>query len=160
MTSWTSTVHISPLLTNDDLRKLEKSPDDEHETALLKLLSTNQTKGYQSLCIPLTTDKWKVRWREMCLLSPGDDRDDATIAAERRAEEWREKPAFLLEEVTVTRLGTYSCAVCCALLRRLCWADEAAGVIALLSDWLELDAEDDWLRGDFEIVRSHPYVSA
>lgn len=30
--------------------------------------------------------------------------------------------------------------------------DEAEGVIAMISDWLELDATDDWVRHDSEIV--------
>lgn len=30
--------------------------------------------------------------------------------------------------------------------------DEAEGVIAMISDWLELDAVDDWVRHDSEIV--------
>jgi hypothetical protein len=31
-------------------------------------------------------------------------------------------------------------------------ADEAEGVTAMVSDWLELDAADDWVRHDSEIV--------
>ena len=30
--------------------------------------------------------------------------------------------------------------------------DEAEGVIAMISDWLELDATDDWVRHDSEMV--------
>lgn len=30
--------------------------------------------------------------------------------------------------------------------------DEADGVIVMVSDWLELDAADDWVRHDSEIV--------
>lgn len=30
--------------------------------------------------------------------------------------------------------------------------DEAEGVTAMISDWLELDAADDWIRHDAEIV--------
>lgn len=31
--------------------------------------------------------------------------------------------------------------------------DEAEGVIVMISEWLELDAADDWVRHDAEIVR-------
>lgn len=31
-------------------------------------------------------------------------------------------------------------------------ADEAEGVTVIVSDWLELDAADDWVRHDSEIV--------
>ena len=30
--------------------------------------------------------------------------------------------------------------------------DETEGVTAMISDWLELDAADDWVRHDSEIV--------
>jgi hypothetical protein len=32
--------------------------------------------------------------------------------------------------------------------------DEAEGVTVMVSEWLELDATDDWVRHDAEIVRS------
>lgn len=35
--------------------------------------------------------------------------------------------------------------------------DEAEGVIGVISDWLELDSLDEWVRHDAETVR--PYVS-
>lgn len=59
--------------------------------------------------------------------------DDPQIG--KVAEEWREKPAFALDEVTVTRL------------------DEAEGTTVMISDWLEVDGPDDWIRHDAEIVR-------
>lgn len=52
------------------------------------------------------------------------------------AERWRAKPGFLVDEVTITRL------------------DEAEGIAVMISDWLELDAEDDGIRHDAEIVCS------
>jgi hypothetical protein len=30
--------------------------------------------------------------------------------------------------------------------------DEADGATVLVSEWLELDADDDWVRDDYEIV--------
>ena len=34
----------------------------------------------------------------------------------------------------------------------VCGLDEAECIIPLISDWLELDANDDWVRHDAEIV--------
>lgn len=34
-------------------------------------------------------------------------------------------------------------------------SDEAELAVILLSDWLELDAPDDWIRHDAEMVRPH-----
>ena len=60
----------------------------------------------QALCIPLTTDKWRTRWRGMCLLSDeaGEGSSDKS-EFEKQAEEWRAKPVFARDEVTITRLG-------------------------------------------------------
>jgi hypothetical protein len=52
------------------------------------------------------------------------------------AEQWRARPGFLQDEVTITRI------------------DEAEGITLMISDWLELDAEDDGIRHDAEIVQS------
>ena len=38
-------------------------------------------------------------------------------------------------------------------------ADEAEHVAILVSEWLELDAPDDWVRHDSEIVRPTPLVA-
>jgi hypothetical protein len=37
-------------------------------------------------------------------------------------------------------------------------SDEAEGIIVMASSWLALDAIDDWVRHDAEIVRSIPYI--
>ncbi|GJE96614.1 PRMT5-domain-containing protein [Phanerochaete sordida] len=91
-----------------------------------------RAKGYDGICLPLTNDKWKARWRELCLV-PADGSPDAA-ALEQSAENWRSKPVFLRDEVTITRL------------------DEADNSIILLSDWLELDSADAWVRHDAEIA--------
>jgi len=71
----------------------------------------------------------------MCVISSERDRDsERGEGSEFRAETWRAHPVFELGEVTMTRL------------------DEAEGVIAMISDWLELDAEDNWVRHDSEIA--------
>ncbi|KAJ7170626.1 shk1 kinase-binding protein 1 [Mycena crocata] len=132
--SWDNAASISTLLSLDDISKAAKEPPrPDAPTPVLALSTQARAKGYDLVCLPLTTDKWKKRWTEMCLLPTGTDLD-ADMAAERRAEAWRAKPAFLLDEVTITQL------------------DEAEGVTVLVSDWLELDAADDWVRHDAEIA--------
>ncbi|KAJ7903607.1 PRMT5 arginine-N-methyltransferase-domain-containing protein [Mycena olivaceomarginata] len=123
--SWDIAASISTLLTNP--------PTPDAPTPVLALSAEARSKGYDSVCLPLTTEKWKKRWTEMCLLPSGVDAD-ADMAAEQRAEAWRAKPGFLLDEVTITQLV------------------EAEGVTALISEWLELDAADDWVRHDAEIA--------
>ncbi|KAG6837372.1 hypothetical protein H0H93_010530 [Arthromyces matolae] len=127
---------ISTVLTLKDIAQATSSFDpssSELDTPLLQLLSETKAKGYDSITLPLTTEKWKKRWEEMCLLPPGSDKEDE-IRAEQAAEKWRSRPGFLSDEVTVTRL------------------DEAEGVTVIISDWLELDSVDDWVRHDAEIA--------
>lgn len=131
-------------------QQLPHAQKESLDTPVLRLIQDARTKGYEAICLPLTTEKWKERWEGMCLLptSPlkdggGDDSSaDAEIEAAKKeraaaAELWRAQPGFLVDEVTITRI------------------DEAAGIAVMISDWLELDAEDDGIRHDAEIVRSH-----
>lgn len=76
------------------------------ESALLKLIAEARLSGYRSVCVPLTTGKWKERWAETCLLPVEQENLSAENAsADHRAEIWRSNPAFELGEVTMTRLG-------------------------------------------------------
>ena len=40
-----------------------------------------------------------------------------------------------------------------------CVVEEAEYIIPIISDWLELDASDDWVRHDAEIVSRLPFRS-
>ncbi|KAI0701199.1 PRMT5-domain-containing protein [Cytidiella melzeri] len=113
------------------LSQLNES-DLSERTPSLKALAGARAKGYDGICLPLTNDKWKARWRSLCLLP--DDENPDKAALEQRAEQWRANPAFSRDEVTITQL------------------DEAENAVILLSDWLELDALDDWVRHDAEIA--------
>ncbi|KZT07625.1 PRMT5-domain-containing protein [Laetiporus sulphureus 93-53] len=124
----TITKHISL----EDLAVISERSNVSGETPVLKAVAEAQAKDYSAICCPLTTEKWKTRWQEMCLL-PADGIEDKN-ALERRAEEWRSKRVYLHDEVTLTRL------------------DEAERVIVMVSDWLELDATDDWVRHDAEMA--------
>ncbi|KAI0822469.1 PRMT5-domain-containing protein [Trametes gibbosa] len=116
----------------DDITEVARRNDLGDETPVLRATSDARAGGYDSLCVPLTNDKWKARWRELCILDPEGSPDK--LAIEQRAEAWRSKPAFFRDEVTISRL------------------EEAETLIPLISDWLELDASDDWVRHDAEIA--------
>jgi protein arginine N-methyltransferase 5 len=77
--------------------------DRDFQTPILRLLSDSKTKGYDTVCIPLTNEKWRTRWKKMCL-SP-EDEAEKDESAERISEAWRSNPVFLRDEVNVTRLG-------------------------------------------------------
>jgi len=91
-----------------DIASAAADRDPNYETPILRLLSTSKARGYDTVCIPLTNEKWQARWKNMCL-SPEDEgeKDDS---AERISEAWRSNPVFLSEEVNVTRLG--ACVEC------------------------------------------------
>jgi len=134
-----------------------------NESPVLEVTSEARSKGYDSVCLPLTTDAWKKRWTNMCLVpsSPGDDKKkresrresklmSRDFTAEKKAEAWREKPVFEANEVTMTRLGEFTCIAALDFYNNR--LDEAEGVTAIISEWLELDTDDDWIRLDTEIV--------
>ncbi|KAI9061047.1 PRMT5-domain-containing protein [Trametes sanguinea] len=121
--------------TLDDIAELSRRDDlADDETPVLRATSDARTVGYDTVCVPLTNEKWKARWRELCILSQDPEESADRLAIEQRAEAWRSKPAFFRDEVTVSRL------------------EEADCIIPLVSDWLELDASDDWVRHDAEIA--------
>ena len=58
-------------------------PDAEDlsdKTPSQKATAQARAKGYDGICLPLTNDKWKARWREMCLL-PAEGSPDAAAGA-------------------------------------------------------------------------------
>src|SRR5262245_29524354 len=99
MDSWNSAA-IVPFVTLNDI---QHAKDSSSQTPVLHLSAEARSMGYQGLCLPLTTESWKVRWEETCLLPIGSTERD--LAAERLAEEWRSKPVFNQGEVTMSRLG-------------------------------------------------------
>ncbi|PPQ67483.1 hypothetical protein CVT25_006024 [Psilocybe cyanescens] len=133
--SWDHCATLSTSLTLSDISKACRGLSDFQgdETAVLKVIGDSKQKGYKRVCMPLTTEKWKERWSKMCLL-PNESSDEDKESASKAAEAWRLNPAFQRDEVTITRL------------------DEAEGIIVMVSEWLELDAADDWVRHDAEIA--------
>ncbi|KAG6827203.1 hypothetical protein H0H92_012808 [Tricholoma furcatifolium] len=134
MTAWNASASISTFLTLDDISNASHTHDpSEYDTPVLQLLAEARSKGCDTIFLPLTTNEWKTRWESMCLLPPGSE-SEVQVHAEQKAEVWRSRPGFLKDEVTLTRL------------------DEAEGVTVMISEWLELDAVDDWVRHDAEIA--------
>jgi hypothetical protein len=146
MTSWENPVPVAAFFSSTDLEN--RSPRDSQ---VPPLIDDARSRSYDAVCIPLTTAKWMERWRGMCVIS--SEPDERPEGSELRAETWRANPVFQLGEVTMTCLGM-------SLLRGaglhvLMWShgsEEAGGVIVMVSDWLELDAADSWVRHDSEIV--------
>ncbi|TFK40311.1 shk1 kinase-binding protein 1 [Crucibulum laeve] len=130
MATWDPATALSTFLTLDDISRASQEVNPNYETPILKLVAEARSKGYDVLCLPLTTEKWKQRWSDMCLENPDRDKE----AAAKAAEAWRARPGFVRDEVTLTRLN------------------EAEGITAMVSEWLELDAPDDWVRHDAEIA--------
>ncbi|KIY43852.1 PRMT5-domain-containing protein [Fistulina hepatica ATCC 64428] len=134
MAFWEANQPAAPLaclVFPEALEKASRNVDDHFPTPVLALNAELKSKGYSAAAIPLTTDHWKVRWSKTCIV-PNDFEND--IEAQRTAEAWRARPVFNLDEVTMTRL------------------DEAQDVVGMVSDWLELDSSDDWVRTDAEIA--------
>ncbi|KAG6917003.1 hypothetical protein DXG01_004268 [Tephrocybe rancida] len=155
--AWSTSASISAHLTLADIHASSASPPSPSassstaETLILRLISDARSNGYDALALPLTTERWKTRWAEMCLLPPGADRE-MEIRKEEKAEVWRSRPAFEEGEVTMTRLGEYILDSPKVLVDMGVTLDEAEGATVMVSDWLELDATDDWVRHDAEIA--------
>jgi protein arginine N-methyltransferase 5 len=104
MSSWDRFCLLSTHITLKEFARVSIKGDSAYDSPTLKLVAEARSKEYDLICLPLTTDKWKTRWRDMCILPSGSDRV-RDVAAEERAEAWRASPAFMRDEVTTTRLG-------------------------------------------------------
>jgi protein arginine N-methyltransferase 5 len=104
--SWDYGAGLASYVTLEDIATASEDYARDYDTPVLKLIADERKRGYDTIYAPLTTDKWRTRWREMCL-APSDMEDDAEAAVrqQQRAEAWRSQPAFLEDEVTITRLG-------------------------------------------------------
>lgn len=98
---------LATTITHEHIQKKSTAQEQpSHQTPVLSLSVEAQNKGYQAICLPLTTGKWRERWRNMCIMpSTGTASNEEVIVAEKAAEVWRKSPSFLLDEVTITRLG-------------------------------------------------------
>lgn len=106
MASWDIAATISTLFTLQDISNASAIYDEKDETPVLQMIAAARSKDYDAIAMPLTTEMWKKRWSDMCLLPLGSD-PDMEIAAEQKAEAWRSRPYFMNDEVTLTRLGEF-----------------------------------------------------
>lgn len=95
---------LATVLTTEDVADAARAPDTNFATPVLQLAAEARAKGYDTLSLSLTTEKWRKRWTEMCLM-PMEATDVEKQAAMRTAEAWRSRPGFLKDEVTISRLG-------------------------------------------------------
>lgn len=95
---------LATSLTAEDIADATLSHDTQFDTPVLQVVSEAHAKGYETLSIPITTEKWRKRWSDMCLLSV-DATDEEKEEAAKKAEAWRSRPVFLKDEVTISRLG-------------------------------------------------------
>jgi protein arginine N-methyltransferase 5 len=109
---WDPCATIATFLSLSDISKASTiSPEfgPPSDTLILPLLADLREKGYEKICMPLTYERWKKRWEDMCILSAESTEDEKQRVA-RDAEAWRMMPAFRKDEVTITRLGVSFCA--------------------------------------------------
>lgn len=73
------------------------------KTPVHMLVADAHAKAYNYVCAPLTNEKWRSRWREMCVTNGEQGEKDMSV--EKRAEEWRDGGGFKQDEVIISRLG-------------------------------------------------------
>ncbi|WFD35753.1 type II protein arginine methyltransferase [Malassezia cuniculi] len=118
---------------------------DASLTPIQKIRRYAEVDGYSGVTVELANERWRERWERLCLQSDdaitlprSSSRMSFASAPERgfrsEAERWRKSPSFQRAEVNLTH------------------AAEGNGVTALVSSWLELDAEDEGVRLDSELA--------
>ena len=97
-------VPLAAVFTQEDLEEQASihTSSDPTSTPLLRLSKAAIEDGYDSVCIPLTNEAWRTRWKKMCLTVDGKQSPEV----ERLAEDWRASEGpFLKAEMNITRLG-------------------------------------------------------
>lgn len=100
--------------------------------------TTLSSTDYDAVCVPLTNELWQDRWERLCLrFDEEGDAEEVAAAREksdRDADQWRKEGGFKREELVVSRL------------------EETPALVAVASDWLEMDSPDEGIRFDSELV--------
>ncbi|BEJ15896.1 hypothetical protein CspHIS471_0505010 [Cutaneotrichosporon sp. HIS471] len=112
-----------------------------HPSPLQQLVGHTVSKtDYDAVCVPLANALWQDRWERLCLRPVGmeDEDDNGSMQdragdVDRDADLFRREPSLFRHECNITRL------------------EESQSVIALASDWLELDSPDEGIRFDSEL---------
>lgn len=117
------------------------SPSPLEEQITLTLDKTD----YDVVCAPLTNSRWQERWERLCLRPVEEELDSTSQAAmtrdlerevvDREADIWRKDGGLRRSELNVSRL------------------EETEKLIAVASEWLEMDSSDEGIRFDSELVR-------
>lgn len=126
-----STFLAVQLSEEDLLRRSARVKPQNGQTIISAVIDSCLEASYDLACLPLTNSKWHSRWQEMCIDTSGAH--DGQL--DRKAEIWRSGGLPLLEsEVVLGRL------------------EETSNVIANASEWISLDAPDEWVRLDSELA--------
>ena len=126
--SWTSP--IARFISSEELSKAGQGELGGLTTPVFKL-KKDARKHFDGVAVPITNEKWKERWKSMCVLQTGDVLDGLEEDEEEhkkrdrelelRAEQWRAAPSFLREECNMIGLGRQSSLVSSFFaLRRPC----------------------------------------
>ncbi|ORY29011.1 PRMT5 arginine-N-methyltransferase-domain-containing protein [Naematelia encephala] len=99
---------------------------------------TISSTDYDTVCLPLTNKLWQDRWERLCLRpvedEPSPEADAEREAVDREADVWRKEGGLRREECNITRL------------------EESQGLVAIASEWLEMDSPDEGIRFDSELA--------
>lgn len=116
--AWSLTSPVARLITLEEIGKSSQSELDVISSSVSRLKGEVRTH-FDTVAIPITNEKWRERWRSMCVSQVGnildgldaeDGGDDKTMTdeereKEERAERWRSCPSFLREECNMVGLG-------------------------------------------------------
>lgn len=117
-----------------------------------QISSTLSSSDYDTVCVPLTNPRWQERWERLCLRPVEEELDPASQAAltrdlqreivDREADVWRKEGGLRRNELNISRL------------------EETQGLIAVASEWLEMDSSDEGIRFDSELVCLPPSLGS
>lgn len=123
--------------------------DTKNMSCLEKCRHWARSDGYDGIAIEMANARWHERWDHLCLrpdsagmplphstsrLLLANVPEDVDVRVQREAEAWRAHPHFLRSELNI-------------LSRH-----ESTHVTAIVSQWLELDSEDEGVRFDAELA--------
>lgn len=105
-----SQLPLGAVFSQDDLNQqtLYIADNSSQSTPLLRLSKIAAEDGYDWVCIPLTNEAWKTRWRKMCLTDGQRQSFDTEILTEN----WRASEGpFERSEMNITQLGGSLCPI-------------------------------------------------
>ncbi|KAF5359278.1 hypothetical protein D9756_003377 [Leucocoprinus leucothites] len=108
-----ATTEFTPPPNGHTTQHLPHAQNESPDTPVRRLIQDTRNKGYETICLPLTTEKWKERWEGMCLLPSSPIKEEPESAdvdtkkkeIARAAELWRARPCFLPDEALQQELA-------------------------------------------------------